>query len=149
MGNRRQVVTVFGACEVYLDNPYVMIGWLESCRAVAGIWKKAPLGVNWNAMATIQESLEVGLKIVVEKSATRWVTDTRDMAVMPPEAQKWTNESWWPRALAAGFRWLAIVMPKSVVSKMAIDRSLDKNAGHETQFFGDVEEAIAWLKTKP
>jgi len=136
-------------CEIYLENPYVVMFWIERIRTIGGVWKQAPLGADWNGLATIQECLEVGLRIIREKNATRWVTDTRHMAVMPPEAQRWTTENWWPRALDAGFCWLAIVMPKSVIAKMAIDRSLAPSEEHETQYFGSVEEAITWLCTKP
>lgn len=137
------------SCEVYLENPHVVLFWIESIRAVGGVWRQAPLGADWNGLATIQECLDVGLKIIREKQANRWITDSRNMAVMAPEAQRWTTENWWPRALDAGFQWLAIVMPKNVIAKMAIDRSLAPSQGHDTQFFGSLDEAITWLRTKP
>ena len=72
----------------------------------------------------MQEVLDRGLALMQAKATNRWLGDTRDMPVMPPESQTWANEVWWPRALDAGFRWLALVVPRSTLARMAMEQSM-------------------------
>lgn len=137
--------------EVHFENKWVVLFWNEEERWVGTWWKKATLGSSWAASETVPESLEKGLELIVAKKATCWLADCRDMAVMPPGVQQWTAENWWPRALEAGFRWLAILLPKSVITKMAIDASIqpsNESQVSETRYFGEVDEAKAWLRSK-
>jgi len=136
------------SCEIYYENQRVVVFWAERIRTIGGVWKKAP-GAEWNGLVTIQKCLTVGLEIIREKKATRWITDSREMPVLPPEAQKWTNEVWWPQAVELGFRWLAVVMPESAISQMALTRSIMDSMRQEINYFGSTDEAIQWLCSKP
>lgn len=135
--------------EVHFENRYALVYWSSAHQCVGTWWKKAEFGEDWAGSDTVKESLDKGLELVRAKHATRWLADCRDMAVLPPDIQKWLIDDWWPRALAAGFRWLALLLPKSTITKMAIDVSLRPSreaVQSETRYFGDVDEARAWLQ---
>ena len=137
--------------EIRFDNKYVTLYWNPSLRAVGTWFRPADFGDGWDGVSTIQQALEGGLELIREHGATRWIADTREMPVMPAEAQEWTATNWWPRALDAGFRWLAILLPQSTMTKLAIDESVapsNESPDSETRYFGDVDQAKAWLRSK-
>ena len=137
--------------DVYFENEFVTLYWNPRLRAVGTWFRPAPLGEGWRGTETIKLALEKGLDLIREHKATRWIADTRDMPVMPPEAQAWCTEDWWPRALEAGFRWLAILLPNSIIAKLAIDEAIAASVEHqesESRYFGSADAAKAWLLSK-
>lgn len=147
-----QAIILGNTVDVHFENPYVTLYWNPDLRAVGTWFRPAEFGGGWDGVKTIQLALDAGLEIIRSQRATRWIADTREMAVMPAEAQQWCAEDWWPRALSEGFRWLAILLPKSTMAKLAIDESLapsDEHPESETRYFGDIEAAKAWLRSKP
>jgi hypothetical protein len=138
--------------EIYFENAHVTLYFNPNLHAVGTWFRPAALGAGWNGTETIKLALEKGLELIKEKRATRWIADTREMPVMPPDAQQWCTEDWWPRALSAGFRWLAILLPGSILAKLAIDEAIQASMEHaesETRYFGTVEGAKEWLCSKP
>ena len=138
--------------EIHFENEHAKLFWIPDLRAVGGVFLPAEFGEGWDSVQTIKLVLDAGLEIIRKERATRWLSDTREMAVMTAEAQRWCTEDWWPRALAAGFRWLAVLLPQSTMAKLAIDESVrpsDEHAESETRYFSDVEAAKAWLLSKP
>ncbi len=147
-----QAVILGHRVDVHFENEYVTVYWNPDLRAVGTWFRPAEFGDGWDGVETIRLALDTGLDIIREHKATRWIADTRAMAVMPAEAQRWCGEDWWPRALAEGFRWLAILLPESTMALLAIEGSVtasDEHPESETQYFGDIEAAKAWLLAKP
>ncbi|WP_333819197.1 hypothetical protein [Ohtaekwangia sp.] len=79
-----------------------------------------------------------------------WVADTRKHAVHSDEDMRWVADDWNPRALAAGLRYMAFVLPENVFG----DLTLKKYAQHTEkrnddlvmEMFGDLQAAKAWCK---
>ncbi|HVJ92515.1 MAG TPA: hypothetical protein VM580_22090 [Labilithrix sp.] len=144
--------TIFGdVVEVSFENRFVILYWNEAEGWVGTCWKKVRLGDDWTAANTVRESLELGLDLIRKKGTSRWLSDSRDMAVMPPDVQEWLTGDWWPRALSAGFRWLGILLPQSALAKMAIDVTLpegEEGPQSETRYFAEVDAAKSWLRSK-
>jgi hypothetical protein len=51
-----------------------------------------------------------------------WVGDVRHMGAIPEEAQRWLQDEFNPRALAAGLRVVSVVVAKSIFGKLATQR---------------------------
>jgi hypothetical protein len=51
-----------------------------------------------------------------------WVGDVRHMGAIPEEAQRWLQEEFNPRALAAGLRVVSVVVAESIFGKIATQR---------------------------
>jgi len=148
----QQAIILGYSVDVHFENPHVTLYWNPELRAVGTWFRPAKFGDGWDGVKTIQQALDGGLDIIRAERATRWIADTREMAVMPAEAQRWCAEDWWPRALAEGFRWLAILLPQSTMAKLAIDESVapsDEHPESETRFFSNIEAAKTWLLSKP
>lgn len=51
-----------------------------------------------------------------------WVGDVRRMGAIPEEAQRWLQEEFNPRAIAAGLRTVSVVVADSIFGKIATQR---------------------------
>ena len=127
--------------DLYCDEAYVTIRWSPDDQCIH---------VDWRAWATTEEirtALERGLKALREHHATRWLADCLRRRVIQEDAQEWLDQSWLPRARSLGLRRLAVVLPRSEVSKGAVEDLVAKYAAAdvETRKFATVEEARSWL----
>lgn len=57
-----------------------------------------------------------------------WVGDVRHMGAIPEEAQRWLQDEFNPRALAAGLRVVSVVVAESIFGKIATHRYAQQTA---------------------
>jgi hypothetical protein len=57
-----------------------------------------------------------------------WVGDVRQMGAIPEEAQRWLQDDFNPRALAAGLRVVSVVVAQSIFGKIATQRYVQQTA---------------------
>jgi hypothetical protein len=126
-----------------MDAPYVSIRWEGD-----GPW----VLVSWKAWANATEyraAHEVILGAIRKHHASRLLIDARNAKVIAAADQQWLKADWIPRAIAAGRRWTAVVMPASPLVKTIVE-SIDKDVGKntvETRYFDTTDQARAWLST--
>ena len=96
------------------------------------------------------------LDLVEEKRCSRLLADGRRMKIIAPGDQAWVEREWLPRSKRAGIRYSALILPKSVVSTMAVNRIMERftsTGGKEVEitraYFEDVPSAKAWLRSVP
>lgn len=130
-----------GSTMVYFNEPFLTIHWDENIKAVRMEWKQFAEGRDF------QLGLDEGLALASEKNAQRWLADLRNLGPVTLADQKWSNENWFPRALAAGIRAMALVAPHKVVAQLSVRTIMSKvdDKALETAYFDDVEEARRWL----
>jgi hypothetical protein len=129
---------------MHFDERFLTIHWDEDTKAVWAEWKEAVEGEPF------RRGLNAGLELVRQKKARKWIADTKHMGVVSVEDVKWTNEDWIPRVVAAGLRWMAFVMPRKVVAKMAVKTVVSKLGEHElsTSYVESLDDARAWLRAR-
>jgi hypothetical protein len=122
--------------------PYLNIYWIEDMRAVLMEWKKYAAGKDF------RKGLDTGLELISRKNSSKWLADLREMQVVNQDDQLWSNKDWFPRAIKAGIRQMAIIVPTDVFGNMSVNRIMENAAdiGLTTHYFDSVEEAIDWLK---
>lgn len=128
---------------IYLETSYVIVEWDDDNKIVRIVWRDFAEG------ETYRRPLEAAADLLASKSACRLLADTRKMAVVNPEDQAWVNNIWVPRVYRAGLKYTALLVPKSAVAKMSMDRMMTKAGppiGGETRYFDDVAKAVQWLK---
>lgn len=81
----------------------------------------------------------------------RWFNDLRQMGAILQDDEKWTKEDWFPRLARTNVRRMAFLMSTDFFNQMSVDRIM--HAGTEIMplavaYFGDEEEARAWLLSK-
>jgi len=127
---------------VYFNTPGVAsVRWDEDAKLVL---------VEWDGWANSEEFaalLEAVILALQQHSCSRLLADCRRQKVLNPKDQDRANREWLPRALKAGLKRFAIVMPASVVADMNLRDSLDKVSGAALQvgYFATVEEAREWV----
>jgi hypothetical protein len=131
------------AGKVYLETPYVLVRWDGDGPWVHVQWKA------WAKSPEYREAQEMVILALRENHASRNLIDSKESRVVSEEDQQWLVEDWMPRAVAAGRRWTAIVLPASPLGR-TIAENIDKHPQSSlttVQHFETVEDAAAWLST--
>lgn len=117
-------------------------------------WDPASQAVNsWQGRTTsaeFREVLEAGLNALIEQGGSRWLSDCRNTRAVRQADQDWIHRDWFPRALAAGLRRMAVVSPATVAAQMNYSEIMGRVSGSslDVDFFPTVEEATAWLLSR-
>jgi hypothetical protein len=94
--------------------------------------------------------LSTGAELMETHGAVKWLSDDRNNVVVSPEDLKWSDTTWAPRVLKAGFKYWAIVVPSQAVAELQMKalRAKRKEPGVQVEMFETVEEAMAWLESR-
>ena len=126
----------------HFNSPYLSIHWNEKIPCVMMEWKKFVKG------SAFRGGLDKGLELLISKGTSRWLADLRSLQVLDQKDQEWSNEDWFPRAIAGGIRYMAIVVPLDVLAEMSVNRIMErvKNTNLTVHYFSVLGEAESWLK---
>lgn len=125
----------------FFDAPYVVIDWDEQIGCSVAHWR------GFAQSADYRQGLDKVLELLQAHKATKALADLRDQKPATEADQQWTNENWFPRAIAIGLNRMAVVIPKSQLANMALTKIMSNVNDQEfnTAYFDDVEEAKKWL----
>jgi hypothetical protein len=129
--------------KVYADQPYVSIRWVSDGGWVLVVWKE------WADSAEYRAAHETILMAIRENHASKNLIDATQSKVVSDSDQRWLIDNWIPRAVAAGRRSTAVVMPRSALGR-TISENIDKAAPSDVtqvEYFDTAAEAAAWLST--
>jgi hypothetical protein len=126
----------------YYHTAFVDLYWDDELACVYTEWH------GYHSDAEGQEVLEKGLDLLTQHHGHAWLGDQRHRAVFSLSFQQWSDEVWFPRAIARGLRRLAIVNAESAVTRMAARRLTTdlQRKGMEIAFFDNPEAARQWLR---
>lgn len=128
----------------YFESDVVTVDYDAASRTVSLAWKKFAKGDDFH------EGLEKGFELVQKKGARRWVGDCKHLGPVAPTDQEWVNTDWCPRLLGAGVNRMAVIIPSSALSRMAVNSIMTKVEG--TDFvscnFDDRAEGHAWVQER-
>jgi SpoIIAA-like len=101
---------------------------------------------GWADTAESHAVLDEAIRAMTDHQGSRWLFDGREMNAIKQSDLRWITEVWLPRALAAGLRVAAIVMPTSDTAMKNVD-DMAKAAEDEIEvrYFSSVENAREWL----
>ncbi len=108
-------------------------------------WKPVYIKTN-----LYRDALEMGLDIVNEKGADKWLANLKDMKLISRADENWTNDIWFPKALKSNIKWMATIMSEDVFNKVAVKKimSQDQLSSLMVDQFTCKEDAVDWLKSK-
>jgi hypothetical protein len=129
---------------IVFDQRYLTIHWDDDLGAVWMEWREFIDG------EAFRDGLDRGLALLVKNRSSKWLADLRSLGPVSLEDQKWSNEDWFPRALASGLRTMAVVVPRKVVAKMSVHTIMSKvdDKNLTTAHFGDLGLARSWLRAQ-
>src|ERR1700676_3206270 len=102
--------------------------------------------VEWEGWANSTEFaalLDAEVRALRQHEGSRVLADCRRQKVLNPADQERANREWLPRALAAGLKRFAVVLPSSGVAEVNLKNSLGKVAASvlEVAYFSTPDEA--------
>ena len=129
---------------LYYDNGFVKVYYLEDLKAGVGRWKGFISGKDY------RNALDKAAELFKEKGIGKWIANLSEMETITDEDQKWANEDWFPRALQAGLKRLAIIVGADVFNQMSVEQIMNnvESLDLTTQYFDSEEKAKAWLATQ-
>lgn len=126
---------------VYREYPFLRIHWEPDVPCVGMEWLGFVRGPPF------RDALNAGLALLQERGAQGWLADLRDLGVVDQEDQSWANEDWFPRAVEAGIRRMALIMPTRTIAAMSVESIMQEAPnGLLTRYFDAPAEARAWLR---
>ena len=128
--------------QVHYSAPFLPIHWDETNRCVWMEWKQFVKGKEF------REGLDEGLALLRDKAATRWLADLRNLSALDVPDKEWSSLDWFPRAVAAGLRRMAIVLPGRIIPKMSVGDVMKKAdlRDVEVEYFISLDDAREWLR---
>jgi hypothetical protein len=130
------------ADDVFFNRPGVAtVLWDPAIQAVSTEWH------GWADRAEFVPVLEASLRALKKHHASRGLVDSRRQRALPWPDQDWVSRQWFPRALAAGLRRLALVVPENELVMKGIEEvvSTVQGASLEVAYFATSSEASKWL----
>jgi hypothetical protein len=127
---------------VYLNLAGVVtVSWDPNDELVLVVWEGWANGEEFEAL------LNAEVEALSRQRGSRLLADCRRQRVLSPIEQDRADREWLPRALAAGLKRFAIVLPTSALAAMNLQDRLRKvpNAALDVAYFDGVEEARAWI----
>ena len=110
----------------------------------------ATVFVEWDGWANTAEFsalLDAEVKALRDHGGSRLLADCRRQRVLNPADQERADREWIPRALEAGLKRFAIVLPTSDMAAGHLQERLGKvpKSAMQIAYFASVEEAREWL----
>lgn len=135
MGNRALTITV-------LDDEYATLLYHARYRLVHHTFHQPIVG------SAFRDVLTKGVEFFEQRGACKWLSDDRRNAALHPDDGKWAMEVWSKRAVAAGWKYWAIVMPDAALGRANMRRFIREygDRGVEVRIFEDPTAALDWLK---
>ncbi len=96
---------------------------------------------------TLHDYLYAGVKLLKERNAHKWLSDDRLNPTLSPEDVLYGINKWTPAAVAAGWKFWAVLLPEAFIGKSSMIEYLNYNTqkGVVSKVFSDYEEAFEWL----
>jgi hypothetical protein len=136
---------------IYADTRFLKVAWDESLRSACVEWKDTYVDGE-----EYRTALDKVLDLLELKKSNRLLGDGRRMKVISVADQAWVEASWLPRSAQVGLRYSALLLPKSALALLSVDRIVTKyklsdaaSAEVVSAYFDDIERAKAWLRTQP
>ena len=127
--------------DLYFERPYATVRWEADFN---GVYAELHGFVPSEAY---RETLEKALELLKAKGAHRWLIDISEQKVTSLEDQEWLATDFIPRCSAGGLKQHVLVVPKSVLAQMGLNRVDNIVSAIPVEYvpFGSLTEARQWL----
>jgi hypothetical protein len=95
-----------------------------------------------------REVLDTGAKTLEKYQAFKWLSDDRANSALPQEDTDWSMKDWFPRAVKAGWKYWALVVPQDFMGRVNMNEFVESylDQGLRIAVFVEPEEAMKWLE---
>ena len=123
-----------------------LVGWDPRSNATYSEWQ------GWADSTEFAAASEAALTAMKEHDGSCFLGDCRDLKAIEQSDEEGVDRDWVLRALSAGLRKMALVIPKSAVAHTNLEQMMSGSprSGVEVGYFTTVEDATVWLnQTRP
>lgn len=126
-----------------IENEYATLVYHPDTKIVHHTFHK-PIGGD-----AFRNVLDTGAKTLKENKASKWLSDDRANSVTSSEDANWSKDDWFPRAVRAGWKYWALVVPQDLMARMNMKQFVDSylDQGLRIMVFSKPEKAMEWLIT--
>lgn len=130
---------------IYVDESWVLMCWDEVHQVVHSEWKA------FANSSELRAALLRGIDATRDHRARGYLTDTRKVKVIIRSDQEWIKETWFPLAIAAGLKRIAVVTATHGLGKVTVEEvvGLADEQGLMSKAFGSVEAGRRWIAELP
>lgn len=105
---------------------------------------------EWNGFAPSAGFREVSdglIELIKQKKCGRVLNNFANGKVIAPQDQKWINEDWFPRAIAAGLTHFAFLLADDIFNQLTVKNIMNNTdfPNLEYYYFNDYIKAEEWL----
>ncbi|RYZ02088.1 MAG: hypothetical protein EOO73_33265 [Myxococcales bacterium] len=129
--------------ELLFEDQHLKIELVPALSAMINTWSGFLKGDEYRGR------MERVLELVSRHGVDRVLADVSRIRSLIAEDRDWTNEVWAPRAVAAGMRAMAVVLPSNVFAQLGVTRVVEKlgDVQMSTAQFDDALDAQRWLES--
>ena len=97
---------------------------------------------------TLRAVLQNGIDMLKKHKAVKWLSDNRAIGPHSEEDTRWINEYWLPTAVAAGWKYWALVVPDDFMGRINMAEFINSfhERGVRIMVFTKLDEAQHWLE---
>jgi hypothetical protein len=98
--------------------------------------------------AVFRDALLAGAELLRRKGYVKWLSDDRKNRTITGEDKKWTFSEWERLAIAAGWKYWALIPSEDADGQMDLQETIDEysKAGVIVRVFSEPELALQWLQ---
>lgn len=124
-----------------IQNEYATLVYHPDIKVVHHTFHKPIAG------QAFRDVLSAGIQTLAEQDASKWLSDDRENSVLPDDDVAWSKEDWFPRAIEAGWKYWALVVPQDLLARMNMKQFVDSyiDQGLRVMVFSQPESAMDWL----
>ena len=130
---------------IIVDNEYITIRYLDDKKMLYHTVHKPISG------QPLRDALITGYDALKEYGISKWLSDDRKNGPMSDEDREWGEVNLNQRAMEAGWKYWALVVPEQVVAAGSMAPTIRAlyDYGLRMMVFSDLEEAFKWLDSLP
>jgi len=135
--------------KIIFEENFVVCYLNPTVPVLAHRWKAHPSSESLRS--TLIKMIILFKELKKEYPQLTWSGDTTNLGVLSLDTQSWLTEKWTPMMVQAGVKYHALVVPKDVFAKFAMNKfknKVDGQHGEEIVInqFADEQSAYQWLK---
>lgn len=139
-----ELKTIFmSKIEILFTSSECDIFYNQELHIIQTLWKG--LYIQDKPFRYILDEIIVGLSL---KQTPIIIADAREMHIITKNDQDWILESWYPRAVEAGFRYQGLILSQDTYNEIMV-KKISNNYDNKiitTQYFRTPMDALDWVR---
>jgi hypothetical protein len=130
--------------EVY-KSEYWSIFHEEELKLLIPVWNSSSSGMTEDLYKSEMENY---LQTVEKYKPKQLLIDCREFYfAIVPEIQEWIDKNIFPKVLAIGVKYVAIVIPSEFIANLSVQQAMEEQEGLKftTRYFDNREDAKKWI----